>query len=59
MVDLVEKLLGNEAEIELQPMQPGDVLESFADIEYSFDRVGFLPEISIFEGIPRIITWYL
>ena len=39
-------------------MQPGDVPESFADIDKSTEMLSYNPTTDINEGIPRFITWY-
>ncbi len=58
LVALVEAATGGKAEIEHAPMQPGDVKETFADIEASRRDLGFEPHITIDEGIPRFVAWY-
>ena len=57
-VELLEKTIGRSAEKELAPMQPGDVKETYADIEAIRRDHGFEPKISIDEGIPHFIAWY-
>ena len=47
-----------KAKLEKLPMQPGDVKETYADIEAIRREHGFEPKISIDEGIPRFIAWY-
>jgi UDP-glucuronate 4-epimerase len=54
----IEGALGQTATIDLQPMQPGDVKETYADIEATRRDFGFEPTTTIAEGIPRFITWY-
>jgi len=58
MIALLEKELGQKAIINFQPMQPGDVKESFADIKYSEEKLGFKPTTSIEKGIPKFVEWY-
>ena len=58
LVELVEQECGRKAIVELAPMQPGDVRESFADIAASTRDLGFLPRVSIDEGVPRFVRWY-
>ena len=58
VVQLIEKILEKKAKINFLPMQPGDVLESFADIKHSQDKLGFSPKTSISEGIPKFIEWF-
>lgn len=57
-VELIEQELGQKAEIDFQPMQPGDVAETFADITETTKLTGFKPTTSIKEGIPKFIAWY-
>jgi UDP-glucuronate 4-epimerase len=57
-IALIEAALGRKAERQLLPMQPGDVPESFADIEASRRDLGFEPKTPIEIGIPRFIDWY-
>ena len=57
-VGLIEKQLGKKAEIDFKPMQPGDVQETYADIEAIQKLTGYAPKTTIEEGIPRFIDWY-
>ena len=57
-VDLIEQACGRPAIRELAEMQPGDVKETYADIEPARRDLGFEPRVSIDEGIPRFVTWY-
>src|SRR5881398_392580 len=58
LVELVEQAVGRKATIELAPMQPGDARASFADIASATRDLGFLPSVSIDEGVPRFVAWY-
>ncbi len=58
MIGIIENSLGIKAIIDLQPIQPGDVPESFADIDKSTEMLNYKPSIDINEGIPRFIEWY-
>lgn len=58
VVRLIERNLGKKAEIELLPMQPGDVLNSFADIDHSKELLGYEPTTNIDVGIEMFIKWY-
>jgi len=57
-IEVIEKTCGKKAKLDLQPMQPGDVRETYADIESSTRDLGFHPKISIDEGVPRFVAWY-
>jgi len=39
-------------------MQPGDVAETYADIEATTRDFGFVPKTPISEGVPKFISWY-
>lgn len=58
MIKLIEDGLGMEAKKEMLPLQPGDVLESYADISKAQTKLGFHPHTSINQGIPNFISWY-
>ena len=47
-----------EAEIDLLPMQSGDVKETYADISDMQRDFGFSPKTAIDEGIPSFVAWY-
>ena len=57
-IAILERTLGQKAKIDFQPMQPGDVKETYADIEDTRRDFGFEPRTTIAEGIPRFIDWY-
>ena len=57
-ISLIENALGIKAEIEFMPMQPGDVKETYADIDTTKRDFGFNPTTSIDEGIPKFVEWY-
>ena len=50
---------GRKASFDFQPMQPGDVQNSFADISAIERDHGFHPTTRIDEGIPRFVEWYM
>ena len=58
VVGLLEHELGRTAVKELLPMQPGDVLETFADVEDLMRDTGFAPSTPIAHGIHNFVTWY-
>ena len=57
-IEMIEKAAGRKAEIDFQPMQPGDVPATYADISAIQNEFGFEPSTSIDEGIPRFVEWY-
>lgn len=58
MIAKLETALGKKAEIDFQPMQPGDVPATYADIEASRRDLGFEPKTSLTEGLTAFADWY-
>ena len=58
LIELIEESLGKKAIQEMRPMQPGEVLETYADIEKSEKLLNYRPAVSIEEGIPLFINWF-
>jgi UDP-glucuronate 4-epimerase len=58
VVEILEEQLGKKAIIDFQPMQPGDVRQSFADIDAIARDHGYAPTTSIDVGVPKFIEWY-
>ena len=57
-VRAVEKELDCEARINYLPMQPGDVPQTYADVDDLMSDVGFKPSTTVQEGIHKFIEWY-
>jgi len=57
-VSLLEKIVGKPAIRNLRPMQPGDVIETCADISALQRDVGFSPSTPLVEGLNRFVAWY-
>jgi UDP-glucuronate 4-epimerase len=57
-IGILEGALGRKAKYKFEPMQPGDVARTFADIDASRRDLGFDPKTPISEGIPRFVAWY-
>jgi len=57
-ISVIENSLGRRAEIIFEPMQAGDVKETFADIGPIRNDVGYEPTTNIDEGVPRFVEWY-
>jgi UDP-glucuronate 4-epimerase len=57
-ISVLENAIGSRAKIEYEPMQPGDVKETFADIEAIRQLCGFEPTVAIDEGLLRFVDWY-
>jgi UDP-glucuronate 4-epimerase len=57
-IRVLEGKLGKKARLDLRPMQPGDVLATYADVDDLTRDVGFRPETPIEEGLGRFVDWY-
>ncbi len=58
LIALIEAALGKKAVIDRQPMQPGDVPITFADISKARARLGYQPKVKIESGIKLFAEWY-
>lgn len=58
LIECIEKALDKKAVLDLQPMQPGDVLETFANITHAKNTLGFSPKTNIEDGIKKFVQWY-
>ena len=58
VVRLLEKELGRTAVKDMLPMQPGDVMETFADVGDLMRDTGFRPQTPIEDGIHGFVAWY-
>ena len=57
-IEVLEDCLGMEAEKNMLPMQPGDVPDTFADVQALTDDVGYKPSTPVEEGVRRFVEWY-
>jgi UDP-glucuronate 4-epimerase len=57
-IEVLESCLGKKAELEFMPMQPGDVVATFADTTALHEAVGFKPSTEIAVGVARFVDWY-
>ena len=55
---MIEAACGRPAVRDLQPMQPGDVPATYADIDAAARDLGFAPMTPIDQGVPRFVDWY-
>ena len=58
LVECVGSALGVEVVLDRQPMQPGDVVITYADISKARERLGYAPETLLAEGVVRFVEWY-
>jgi len=57
-IETIEKHLGKTAKKELLPMQPGDVPDTYADVQNLVHDVGYKPSMDIDQGIAKFVAWY-
>jgi UDP-glucuronate 4-epimerase len=58
LIQVIEKAIGKEAIMDLQPMQAGDVLATYADVDDLTEAVGFKPSTSVEDGVQQFVDWY-
>ena len=58
LVGLIEAACGRKAELALLPMQPGDVVETYADIADAARDLGYRPATTIDDGVPLFVDWF-
>jgi UDP-glucuronate 4-epimerase len=58
LIALLEKELGRRALIDRQPMQPGDVPQTYADVSKARRLLGYHPQTQIEDGIKRFVEWF-
>jgi UDP-glucuronate 4-epimerase len=58
LIETLEKCLGTEAKKNLLPMQPGDVPETYANVDDLARDAGFQPRTPIEEGVGRFVAWF-
>ena len=57
-IKIIERECGKKAEMKFEPMQMGDVKDTFADIEATTRDFGFVPTTPIEVGLPKFVKWY-
>lgn len=58
LITLVESAVGKKAVIDPQPMQPGDVSITYANIDKAKKLLSYQPTTKVSEGIPKFVEWY-
>ena len=58
LIKVIENELSKEAILKFLPMQPGDVIETYANIDKSIEKLNFKPKTSIQDGMPKFIDWF-
>ncbi|MEC4727744.1 NAD-dependent epimerase [Shewanella sp. D64] len=57
-VKAIEEELGIEAKKNFREMQPGDVYQTYADVEDLFEATGYKPKVGVKEGVAEFVKWY-
>ncbi len=57
-IEVLETCLGKVAEKKLLPLQPGDVPDTYADVDDLAKDLGYRPSTTVEEGVPRFVEWY-
>ena len=58
LIEGIENALGKKAIIDRQPMQPGDVERTYADLTRSTAELGYQPQTSMAEGLKKFAKWF-
>ncbi|MCC5795381.1 MAG: NAD-dependent epimerase [Chromatiales bacterium] len=58
-IEVLEQCLGRTAEKNLLPLQPGDVPDTWADVQDLVDAVDYRPATRVEDGVARFVDWYL
>jgi UDP-glucuronate 4-epimerase len=57
-IEVLERCLGRKAEKILLPMQPGDVADTFADVQELKEDIGYSPDTPIEVGVGNFVEWF-
>jgi len=57
-IELLEQAIGQQVEKNMLPMQPGDVPDTYANVDALVNDVGYQPNTSVEEGVKRFVEWY-
>jgi len=58
LIELIENAVGKKAVIDRQPLQPGDVPITYADISKAQAKLGYRPKVKAEQGIPLFVEWF-
>jgi UDP-glucuronate 4-epimerase len=58
-IEVLEECLGRKAERQMKPLQPGDVPDTYADVDDLIADVGYKPDTPIEVGVRKFVDWYL
>lgn len=58
-IEAIESALGKKAKLEMLPLQPGDVPDTFADVTELERAVGYRPMTTVTDGVAKFVAWYI
>ena len=58
LVEVIGRVCGREVELERLPLQPGDVLVTYADVSKAREMLGYDPSTTVEQGVERFVRWY-
>jgi nucleoside-diphosphate-sugar epimerase len=59
LIAMLERLIGKQAQVELHPRHPADMMSNYADVSKARRLLGWQPQVSIEEGVKHLVDWYL
>ena len=57
-IGALEKALGKKAKMNLLPLQPGDIPDTYADVDDLVEQFDYKPATRVEEGVARFVDWY-
>jgi UDP-glucuronate 4-epimerase len=57
-IEALESSLGKKAQKEFRPLQPGDVHDTYADVDDLVEQFGYKPSMSVEQGVEKFVNWY-
>ena len=57
-IDALEKTIGKKAKINFLPLQPGDVPDTYANVDNLMQKFNYKPSTSVIDGISNFVEWY-
>ena len=57
-INALEKILGKKAKINFLPLQPGDVPDTYANVDNLKKKFNYKPSTSVISGVTNFVKWY-
>jgi UDP-glucuronate 4-epimerase len=57
-INILEKALNKKAIVKFEKLQPGDVINTFADVNFLYERFGAIPSMALEDGLEKFATWF-